>query len=903
MKLHAITLNNWRKHHNLQINFDEKATVIYGPNESGKSTILEGLSRGFFDRSSSSSQIIKKIKPLTSPGNVSSTVMIDFSLNSKNYHVEKCFNLRKNTSLFELQNNEKRILAEDESADEMIIEMLEADMPSTKGSKPSNWGAFQWLWCPQDNREIPNSKEDDPTKSLHLGSDQETNLLVTPNFQSVKSFVQMDFEKFFTKTGRDSSSSPLVKCEEDIQKLSEECNNLRLKIKLVEDKKQSLSDIEKELPSLKEKVNQTDDELKKAHSEEVDYSTIEANLTASKTKKEKAEQDFESSEQALMEMMEVADSIHVLQETITDYRTKIPGLEAITQQLERRKIDLREEIDKNVEKVRNSEELVKDARILYTKNDVTKKLEDLEKKREQINKIEEQIKELSEKELSIIPTEGEIEEINSNDTKIKVLRENLSSQGLSVNITPGEKGTLVIFVDGKQINQDIVETTGTERVDIESFDMGKVSVKANLDRAKDMKVDIERFIKYLKDILEKYNTETIDELKDLYHSQTKLKGQIKELKIKRNAIDERLLSEIEDEINFLGEKLKRYDYIKRSEYAANNNPLDTNLGALIRKREEDEEKAREQLDKARDDRDKNEDLLQEKKNELTLLKAEEKNHTDNLNQALDDERELIRKYGTIEYQEEQKNINFKTLKEKEAEYTALESRFEDIKQGPYKRIIRLEEQLKNQQKILQQKTSIIDQLKGAINSASLEGYYSLLVEKESRIEQIEEKMNKLMIQAESIKLLKESLDYQYLSSLSTIVGPIQEDVKKILSYVTGFFHDDVELNEFLFPIKLGERGFEDIKLDFSDSSSGLKEILALCIRFSVAKHLSKKESQCLVLDDPFIHVSKDRADRMIELMNDAIVNNQLQIIILTHRPMEFAGLSGKMIDVLHTTNT
>ena len=132
MKIHSISLENWRKHSKLQIDFDETATVVHGPNESGKSTILEALSRGFFDRSTSNCQTIKRIKPLTAPGNVSSKTMIDFSLDSRLYYLEKSFNSRKGTKLYEIKNDEKNLLAEDQSADEMIIEMLEAEMPSHK---------------------------------------------------------------------------------------------------------------------------------------------------------------------------------------------------------------------------------------------------------------------------------------------------------------------------------------------------------------------------------------------------------------------------------------------------------------------------------------------------------------------------------------------------------------------------------------------------------------------------------------------------------------------------------------------------------------------------------------------------------------------------------------------------
>ena len=168
MRLHWVELQNWRKHAKMKIEFDEATTVVYGPNETGKSTILEALSRGFFDKSSSQAEAIKGIKPLTASGNVTSTVRIEFTLNKTRYRVEKNFNLRKGTSLYKVDGDRSTLLDQDDSADERLIKLLEAELPSTRGSKPSQWGAFQWLWTHQDYRELPTNKEGDPTTSLHL---------------------------------------------------------------------------------------------------------------------------------------------------------------------------------------------------------------------------------------------------------------------------------------------------------------------------------------------------------------------------------------------------------------------------------------------------------------------------------------------------------------------------------------------------------------------------------------------------------------------------------------------------------------------------------------------------------------------------------------------------------------
>jgi uncharacterized protein YhaN len=122
-------------------------------------------------------------------------------------------------------------------------------------------------------------------------------------------------------------------------------------------------------------------------------------------------------------------------------------------------------------------------------------------------------------------------------------------------------------------------------------------------------------------------------------------------------------------------------------------------------------------------------------------------------------------------------------------------------------------------------------------------------------------------------------------------------VERSLRYVTGDLHEDVDLDENLFPTQVSERRLGGVPLEFSDGSSGLKEILALCVRLAIAEHLSKLDTQCLALDDPFVHVSADRSNRMVELINKAIDEYGLQVIIFTHRPSEFAGLSGKLVDI------
>ncbi|HZX13445.1 MAG TPA: AAA family ATPase [Thermodesulfobacteriota bacterium] len=897
MRLHWVELENWRRHAKTRIDFDEATTVIYGPNETGKSTILEALSRGFFDKSSSQAETIKRIRPRTASGNVISTVRIEFTLHNTRYRVEKNFNLRIGTSLYKMDGERSTLLDQDRSADERLIQLLEAELPSARGSKPSQWGAFQWLWTPQDFRELPTNEEGDPTTSLHLETKEGKDMLITQKFRAVQDMVQILYAQYFTGKGKPTKDSSILNTQAEIQILQEESMVLKDKIKKVDTDKQRLEVLQEELPELEKKLKETNEELEKARSEAMDFSSIDSELKASEASVREAERNVNDAKKALAELKKSAEKIEKLQGKEKDSREKLSRLEALCEYLERQQQEIKEKVEEKAMKIRECEELTRDARILWTKSDTGEKIEMLKKKAEKMRELDKTIESLREREVPIVPTSKELEELIQSQSRIDALRESLRTRGLAVSITPGKKGALEVEVDGERINDKELTATGTESVSIASPGLGKVTVEAKLEQARDAKVDIEHLEESILGALRKYSVKSIDELKELNRTQNNLSNDIKELLAERRGVDERLVNDVALELGKHKEKYAELEKIERTPNAIKSNPIDFDLGKLVNKREKEETEARKILDETRHERDNVDKKVIEKKEELVEIRAEQKRFSEELDTARIQERDLIRQYGSVENQETLLKTAETNLKMQREEYEKIKRRYEELEKGPINRIKRLEQQIKNQEQIIKQHQSSLDQLKGGISMASLEGTHSELAEIESQIEILCERIEREEIRAESYKLLKETLEQQHRSALFGVVGPIQEEVKRSLSYVTEFLHDGVELNEYLFPIRLGERGFDDISLEYNDGSSGLKEVLALCVRLAVAKHLTGRDSQCLVLDDPFVHVSSDRSNKMIELINDAIKEYGLQVIVFTHRPMEFAGFTGKIIDI------
>jgi exonuclease SbcC len=653
--------------------------------------------------------------------------------------------------------------------------------------------------------------------------------------------------------------------------------------------------LERQLPDLEKKLADTKSELEKVRSEAVDLSSIESELRSSNASVNEAERDVKDAQLALKELRKAESNIDSLRKEEKETQGNYSRLDALREHLEGQFQEKDNEVEALADEIRQCEELTRDARILKDSADTMKSIEELNGKIERTSKINEEMETLRKKEIVITPTDKEIDNIVQKQIQMEMLKDNLKVSGISVSVVNGETGSLEVEVDGEKLSDE--EATATEIVKVKSPGLGEVAIKAKLDQARDAKSDIINLEKDIQGVLSKYGSSSVDELKEMNLTQRGISDKIKELIAEKRGIDKRSLDEMTLERQGLNSDYEGYKKRERKPFVVELNDTESNLAELVKRRESEENKAAKILDEAREEREKFKENLSQKKEELAAVGTKLKYCEVELENAIVQQNELFRKYGSEENQEKKLADAQAELKKRREKHEQIEKRYEELEKGSVNKIKRLELQIEGQEQIVKQHRTSIDQLKGAISMESLEGAYSKLSEIESRIEILKEKLEREQIRSESIRLLKESLENQYRKALSVVVGPIQDEVKRSLSYVTGFLHEDVELNEYLFPTKLGEIGIEEISLDFDDGSSGLKEVLAICVRLAVAKHLSERDCQCLVLDDPFVHVSSDRSNRMIELINNAIDDYGLQVIILTHRSMEFTGLAGKMVDI------
>lgn len=894
MRLHSVELENWRKHDYKRIDFDDKATIIHGPNESGKSTVLEALFRGLFDRHSTGAKEVKKITPLTSRGGVSSTVKITYSVGGSKYLVEKTFNYDAITKLYRLDNGDRRLIAKDDPADKQIIDMLEAEMNTKGASDPSKWGAFYWLWTLQDQRELP--KERDPASVLNLEYTQ-GQVLVTPKFDSVMNDFGDYYSTYFTPTGKDYSHSPLIDVQNDLEAMKIEKNRLILRISEVERHRQELENKLIELPKLEKSLEESKTKLKEAYEESKDARAIESELEACKNKISELESKASEARNALKQLKDAARRISDLTTEESSLRDQLTQIDVQCKTYENQIEELENKLGEKTQELADYDDLLADARVLYTKKRNQEELNSLKRKFDRIKDLEEKTMNLRSQQRTILISEEELRELETNFTTLELKKDQLSESGLLIERSPGPEGGLSITIDGQNLGTENHTASAVEEVKVYHKGLGEVFVRANIEKAQDLQQDVEILSNKIQKALETNQVPSIEELRKIFNENKEITTTIKNLSSERKGIDDRSKDEIASELETLKENAKRYDAIQRSELVKTKNPVDTDLSELVNQREKELNEVSESLKDLRNKREELREKYNKKREERAEIKTKQENAQTQLNEAYQTQQELIQEFGSERSQSQKQDDLQEKISEEEKRKNELKARYKEFEEGPLAAIKRLETTIKNQEKLLQSHRTSVDQLRGQIKQSSLDGSYSQLSKVEPKIEILEERLKKEQLRADSIMLLKMVLEEQYKTALGNVTKPIRDDVEKYLAYVTGNLHEEVELDENLFPIRIGERGMDQLALDYEDGSSGLREVLGLCVRLAVAKHLCTNESQCLVLDDPFIHVSTNRSEKMIEMINRVIEETGLQTVILTHRPFEFAGFNGSLVDI------
>lgn len=162
MILRKIRVEHIRRHiRPVEVVFNERFTVIEGPNETGKSTLFTALEYAFFRRSSATGDDVKSLEPWSAEG-LRPRITVDFFLGSQEYRLEKNWSGRGSTLISTLDAAGQPTPYKSEDADDWLLSLFagEAGAQGFRTFKASHLGLAHLLFAPQ-GRVLIRGKDDE----------------------------------------------------------------------------------------------------------------------------------------------------------------------------------------------------------------------------------------------------------------------------------------------------------------------------------------------------------------------------------------------------------------------------------------------------------------------------------------------------------------------------------------------------------------------------------------------------------------------------------------------------------------------------------------------------------------------------------------------------------------------
>jgi energy-coupling factor transporter ATP-binding protein EcfA2 len=206
MRLHSLTVRNYRVHKEVTVEFDRSRTVIGGPNESGKSTLAEAAHRVLFLRAKTGGKTQKEMQSSVHPGDPE--VQLVFECGGVRWEVEKRFggNARGSTQL----RGEGGVALKDAEAETKLSEMLGAETAGGGGAAGQlpNLRSHLWVWQGRSGEAA--SEHTGPHRDRlvrHLQESGAGAVLQSTNDQRVAGLVAEAYDEVYTGMGRMTAGS------------------------------------------------------------------------------------------------------------------------------------------------------------------------------------------------------------------------------------------------------------------------------------------------------------------------------------------------------------------------------------------------------------------------------------------------------------------------------------------------------------------------------------------------------------------------------------------------------------------------------------------------------------------------------------------------------------------------
>lgn len=172
---------------------------------------------------------------------------------------------------------------------------------------------------------------------------------------------------------------------------------------------------------------------------------------------------------------------------------------------------------------------------------------------------------------------------------------------------------------------------------------------------------------------------------------------------------------------------------------------------------------------------------------------------------------------------------------------------------------------------------------GRLDELTQGASFAVLARAEEEVARIEADAQRLHLEADAVKLLRETLVRARDEAVAKVAGEVERAAERILATIAGKERVRVELGETFAPSRARVGEGEGVALDAL--SGGEREQVHFAVRLALAEVLAQEERPMVVLDDVLVATDSARLGRVIQVLEDAA--SRMQVIVLTCHPERY----------------
>ena len=859
--------------------------VVVGPNEMGKSTLLDALRAVLFEKHDSRARPVRDLQ--NDRNNAGPVIELAFELNEGIYRIRKRF-IKKPYARLDCPDG--RTL-EGDAAEEELRELLSLGKPARSGAQPETLGMWNVLWVKQGRSFGAPDLPESARGNLHGALESEVGTVL--GGRRGRALPQV-IEKQLGELVTSSTNKPRGQYRDILERET----SLNGEIESFGGRRAELSDtlarLEEAQETLKrlssENRDETDGEkIKRARKRYDELKELETRIEAAGTELELRKLNLEKAEGEEKQRSQLKDETKA-EEMSLEAAGKRRG------EVREKERDYREKIEKLREAVRKAEAglgaaedtVLRESRVLEAVR-LKNRIGELERRFEKAREAETRRREAQREATTITVTEELIERIRAAEKELEKATDRLSAVATTITLDIEPNRSDGIEINGQPFTDDRSSIRAVSPVTITIPECGRITVEPavkNRDKLLGQQNNAEA---ELKNALREVGAESPSEAENRYGEREKLLRDA-ELARQEAELHSPATEEYEAGAQALGDHIESLSLVLKretDELALSELPALKESETALEDARGRAADARHSLEKARAALSGPDKALGNLQTELTTADvryegAEE--HLTRLRSQLEDAEkqcpsdELLKNIDTAQ----------KRLLEQEEVIAELSGEHEDeTLEQLQARMDRLEKAIEERREKRGNLDVEISGLRSRVEASEGGGIDEVIQQKNRELELCQEEIRRSKREVDVLTLLLSTLRGAEREAKELYMSPVVNRLRPYLQLLFPGANIAIDENLKITGV-VREGGYEE---PFHHLSMGTQEQIAVLVRLAFAEMLVEQgQPATVVLDDALVFSDDRRMDRMFDILNMAARN--IQVLIFTCREQLFEGIGG-----------